>query len=126
MTTGSGFLFVDKLPDDMAAGAFVARIRGGIRTKQELLATVASELRFPAYFGENWDSLEECLRDLSWLPYHHKIVLFHEDLPLEAAPDDRSIYLDILRSAVESWGPSEPHELCVIFPDVCRSQIDTM
>jgi hypothetical protein len=34
--------------------------------KAGLLTAVASELGFPAYFGENWDALLDCLRDMSW------------------------------------------------------------
>lgn len=33
--------------------------------KKELLATVAGQLKFPSYFGNNWDALYDCLRDLA-------------------------------------------------------------
>jgi hypothetical protein len=33
-----------------------------------LLADLGKALRFPDYYGDNWDALDECLRDLEWLP----------------------------------------------------------
>ncbi len=33
-----------------------------------LLAGLAAGLAFPEYFGNNWDAVDECLRDLSWGP----------------------------------------------------------
>ncbi len=32
----------------------------------DLLSRSAEALRFPAYFGHNWDAFEECLNDMSW------------------------------------------------------------
>ncbi|KAH3745384.1 hypothetical protein Pelo_13239 [Pelomyxa schiedti] len=35
----------------------------GVRDDQSLFAAFARDLRFPAYFGNNWDALNDCLRD---------------------------------------------------------------
>ena len=40
----------------------------GITNDHELLVRVAQGMDFPDYFGKNWDALDECLRDLDWLP----------------------------------------------------------
>lgn len=34
----------------------------------ELLATLGRAFAFPDYYGHNYNALDECLRDLSWLP----------------------------------------------------------
>lgn len=39
-----------------------------ISTKEQLLASIAEAMCFPDYFGGNWDALDECLRDMEWLP----------------------------------------------------------
>lgn len=39
-----------------------------VKTDQELFAVVANAMRFPDYFGSNWDALDECLSDMDWLP----------------------------------------------------------
>jgi hypothetical protein len=39
-----------------------------ITNEEELFASLAAALRFPEYFGMNWDALDDCLRDLDWIP----------------------------------------------------------
>ena len=39
-----------------------------IYDKQSFIASLAETAKFPDYAQTNWDSLEECLRDLSWCP----------------------------------------------------------
>ena len=82
----------------------VVRIPRGIRSKQKLLGILAEKLRFPRYFGYNWDALEECLRDLSWLPAHQAITIVHEDLPFGAGGENRATYVDIVTKAAAAQG----------------------
>ena len=47
------------------AGWRCVRIDGAaIGNKAALLSAFSTALRFPAYFGGNWDAFEECLHDL--------------------------------------------------------------
>jgi hypothetical protein len=82
------------------AAALVVRIPAGMRSKQKLLGILAERLRFPGYFGWNWDALEECLRDLSWLPEGQRVAIVHEGLPFGAGGEHRRTYLQVLASAV--------------------------
>lgn len=94
----------------------VVRVPRGVRSKQKLLAILADRLRFPAYFGRNWDALEECLRDLSWLPAEQPVVLAHDDLPFGAGGENRAIYLGILHSAAAHWQDRQPGRLRIELP----------
>jgi len=40
----------------------------GVRNKKSFLSQISIAMEFPEYFGNNWDALEECLRDLTWAP----------------------------------------------------------
>ena len=65
--------------------------------KAGLLHCMAAALHFPTYFGHNWDALEDCLNDLSWLPPGGYVLLFeHADALQNADGDDFEILLDIL------------------------------
>lgn len=110
-------------------GEFVLAVPPGIRSKAELLATLAEAGRFPGYFGRNWDALQDCLRDLSWID-SRKVVILHSDVPLLETPSECRTYLEILQTALMDWSqiakpdavepPPEwsfaEHELRVVFP----------
>lgn len=46
-----------------------------VRDKDGLLSAISRTLDFPEWFGNNWDALEECLNDLSWLGAPDVILL---------------------------------------------------
>lgn len=105
------FEFVSDLTGFRAPNAHVVRIGGRLRRKQDLLRALATGLKLPKYFGHNWDALEECLRDLSWMPADASIVLLHEQLPL-ADEDQRKTYIEILRNGLQA----QKGRLRIIFP----------
>ena len=93
------------------SGQRVLWIPRGVRSKEKLLGVYASGLRFPDYFGWNWDALEECLRgSLAESP----LVIVHEVLPFGEG-ENRETYLCILREVVAD----DPlPRLVVVIPNV--------
>lgn len=122
MSEPPGFLFVDDVAAYHDPDARVARVPAGTRGKRELLLLLAKQLTFPAYFGFNWDALDECLGDLSWLPESKRVVILHEALPLRSSVQRRT-YLEVLRDAASAWRPGEEHELLVVFPTKARRAV---
>jgi len=116
--------FLDRPGEADFGDARIVRVPAGILRKRELLTVIARGLNFPKYFGWNWDALEECLCDLSWIETPRRIVLMHEGLPFQPDWENRSIYLSILKDAVGSSEPSQPHELIVVFPEYCRGEVE--
>jgi hypothetical protein len=93
-------------PHKHAAGArdhdkVVVWIPRSVRSKQKLFAVYSQALRFPKYFGGNWDAFEECLNDLSWLPDKCTIAVVHEAWPFGDTENCR-IYFEILQSVMGS------------------------
>lgn len=89
--------------EPIATGSVMASLHltridlAAVADKAGLLDCIADALRFPSYFGHNWDALEDCLNDLSWLPPGGFVVLFeHVDALQNAEGDDFETLLDIL------------------------------
>ena len=93
---GSG---IDIVPIDLA----------GAQGKAEALSRIAAALAFPAWFGGNWDALEDCLADLSWRDAGPRVLLVagFEDM-LAAAPDDFGVLVDVLDSSAQYWAERGP------------------
>lgn len=87
----------------------VARVLRGARcgTKRETLREWAAALQFPWYFGENWDSFEECINDLSWLPARGYVLLVTDAHRVLSDVDALSTFLHILDDAASRWADTD-------------------
>ena len=116
------FVFVDSPSEFCDDAALVVRLPRGLSSKQKLFAVLADKLKFPRYFGWNWDALDECLRDLSWLPSGRRVIVVHESLPFFDLGNQRQIYLDVLRSRVEETDING-HVFSAVFPSSLRDAV---
>ncbi len=107
------------------SAALVAEIPASIRSKQKLLRVLAHQLQFPAYFGYNWDALEECLRDLSWLPAGD-VQIRHRDLPLPPGSPDRHTYLQILCAVTACWNELGSRAMLCQLPAEVETEVRTL
>lgn len=75
-----------------------------IHDKAEFLSACARAMRFPGYFGRNWDAFEECITDLAWQPASGYLLLFESPYRFAfASPRDWQMALHILIEAAEYW-----------------------
>jgi hypothetical protein len=87
-----------------AAGGELFELDGELMSETAgLMAEFARVLRFPAYFGKNWDALSDCLTDLSWFDARSHFVLAIDHWDYCASP----ILQDILQETVTFWADSE-------------------
>jgi hypothetical protein len=66
-----------------------------------MLSKLAEALEFPAWFGGNWDALEDCLTDLSWLNAAGHVLLIEG--AAGAPADDLGVLEDVLAAAAAHW-----------------------
>jgi RNAse (barnase) inhibitor barstar len=103
-----------RLPDCALKGIEEAAIQAGYavlkadlgecRNKASLLRTLGLAMRFPAWFGNNWDALADCITDMSWLPAAgYVIVLQRAKCMQNNANEDFLTALDILSEAADDW-----------------------
>jgi RNAse (barnase) inhibitor barstar len=75
-------------------------------TRAGFFREIARALRFPDYFGHNWDAVYDCLTDLNWLPAAGYVLIF--DGFERLANDDPGQWktgLTVLRDACAFWAP---------------------
>jgi RNAse (barnase) inhibitor barstar len=88
------------------AGLTVFRIDiGNAGSKGDFLARIAEKLEFPAWFGNNWDALNDCLTDLTNTGH----VLIFENCENFAVAHRRDFKdaIEVFVAAAEYWKTQE-------------------
>jgi RNAse (barnase) inhibitor barstar len=76
----------------------------GVHDKPSLLNAIATALKFPEWFGGNWDALEDCLSDLSWNKAPGYVVLLEHSAELaRRAPQEFATAIEVFESVAEYW-----------------------
>jgi len=79
----------------------------GITGREAFLKRCATAMRFPGYFGNNWDALHECLIDAAAAGSPGAVVHWRRGASLaQHAPEAVKVALEILRDAATYWGSS--------------------
>jgi len=88
--------------------AFIYIDLSGIQTKDGFLRIVSRALKFPDYFGMNWDAFEECLTDMSWFASKGYILVIDnlEEFAYKV-PRELKIARNIFESAAKYWREHE-------------------
>ncbi len=115
------FAYADEVRSVGILNTHVAVVPSEVVGREDLFRCLIRSLKLPSHFGSNWDALDECLRDLSWLT-QNRVVLFHEALP-ELGRDPLTTYLEILRDAVVDWRSDVDDELVVVLPPSARDEV---
>lgn len=94
----------------------IVDVPANLCSKNDLLEFLGQALGFPDYFGSNWDALEECLKDLTWVAAK-RIFLRHEPGFVQLPENDMKIYAEILLRTVSYWKSNKEHEFFFVFRD---------
>jgi hypothetical protein len=122
----AGFHFTDDPAAFAARKTLIVCVPRQIRRKRELFGVLKKALQFPAYFGNNWDALNDCLRDLSRLGKEvQRVVLIHDGIPFAPQSRSRRIYLELLRGLATD-PPSGAPEILVVFPRSAAAELSSL
>lgn len=99
-----------------AAGCLVLRVDlAAARNKEQMLAAIARGLRFPEWFGHNWDALMDCLLDMGWLPATgYLVILEHCDGIHGLAESDFVTLMQSFQNAAQTWREDELPFWCLV------------
>ena len=75
-----------------------------IEKKEQFLNHAATAMHFPDYFGNNWDSFEECLTDLEWVDGAGFVIYFdHTDGFAQHHESQLETVIELFQDAVDTW-----------------------
>lgn len=109
---------VDAIEDALrGSGPSLARIAlHDVADKAALLRRIGARLGFPAWFGQNWDALEDCLTDLSWREGDGHVLILEQFHLLPA--EELGVLIDVLNSAARFWaGRGRPFFAVFVDPE---------
>jgi RNAse (barnase) inhibitor barstar len=87
-----------------------------VATKEDFLRSTSRALKFPSYFGMNWDAFEECLTDFEWCTAKGYVIVLHAVKAFSLkAPNEFKTARNIFKSAVKYWkAQKKPFYLIIV------------
>lgn len=68
-----------------------------IKCDKDMFSVIEKAMRFPDYFGKNWDAFDECIGDLEWMPANgYFLILKGASKAFQNTPET-------LRKLIVSW-----------------------
>jgi RNAse (barnase) inhibitor barstar len=107
-----------------ARDTVLVQIPEDLASFDELSIQIKEQLGLPDYYGNNWNALSDCLRDLHWVSEHRVIFVnagrvFKQDWQWKT-------YLEVLKECVDSWKETDEHSFIVYFPETLREEVESI
>lgn len=76
------------------------------KTLRSFLKEIGKSFKFPSYYGQNLNALNDCLNDLEWLdkPNYLLIVKKSDSFLISESQEIRNHILAFLEGVVKQWG----------------------
>lgn len=101
---------------------------GHVHDKEDFLGDVCRAMKFPDWFGGNWDALADCLKDLSWVQGRGYVVILEKSKHFCAAhKHEFDEAMDVFAEASGYWrGQGRPFWALIGGPQGWDSGYPTM
>lgn len=77
---------------------------GHAHDKEDFLEHLSEAMKFPQWFGGNWDALADCLRDLSWVEAKGYVIILEKSKHFCASHrHEFDEAIDVLKEASVHW-----------------------
>ena len=89
-----------------------------VTRKQTFLSKMAEELKFPDYFGNNWDALFESLTDLSWLEAPGYLIIIKNMKTFEKQSSSHLLAIKRIFEAVANYWESRQVPFIIVLSGI--------
>ena len=89
-----------------------------IEKKDQFLNHAAVAMKFPDYFGKNWDAFYDCLTDMEWVESNGYVIYFdHTDGFADHHESQLETVIELFQDAVDFWKGDGKSMLVVLSGD---------
>ncbi len=103
----ANYTILNTISDEHSTEKMLVAIIDGEKTDtlEKFYDSIASQLKFPDIFGNNFDAFDEIMNDLDWLEEDRIYLIFrnYDDFLSEENDEAREILLTILDDASSEW-----------------------